>query len=794
VVDSLPAALSALTSLDPAQRRAAANYLGEHPSRAACEVLIAALGDPNPAAHEAIIRALTRQTDVELIHLLVQVVREENPTRRNAAQTALLEACRLNSAAPVIALNHPMAEVRQWAAEALGELNEAHALPALVERLNDAAEFPNVRRAAAQALGKIGDPSVTLDLLSAAAHGDFWMRQAAVEAVSRLGDERAVAPLLDVMRQDAWTRPIVIKALGAIGSAEAVPELVRCLLDDGSEAVRAAALEALLRIVLEPAGRRTGTPKTAKLRPMIPAAPLQRELNARTMPNSAYAAHLLGWLGQTEALPDLLEALQGTEDGIRDAAVEAILRFGPHAVPMLIAALTRPEAAIRERAAELLGLLGDRGAVAPLAQQLKDESLAVRQTVLRALSALGGETAYTGLLHAIVEPSTREAALHLITEMSNDALINELKPYLQRHLYEGNRDPALRWASARALSLLGDEAAVSILLNATRLPDDSVRRPAAEALAWVRGRRAVNVLIEALGDRDWLVRQKAVEALSSIQDSRAVAALAPLASDPEWRVRLAVVAALSHMRDARIYGALLKLAQDTDRWVRRAAIEMCAPLDDPRATEIVLRGLKDSDANIRLAALAALRWRRDPALALPIAELLGDPQPHVRQAVLHTLARATGTAGIDHIILMASDPVETVRLEVAYVLGELGSEEALPALETLLRDQERAVRRQALESLAHIGTLAAIEALAEALTNPDIKADAQEQLRALGEPALRLLLSTARSSAPELRAASAETLGQLGYAHALPTLRQLLRDADVRVRQAAEAAMRAIKA
>jgi HEAT repeat protein len=130
---------------------------------------------------------------------------------------------------------------------------------------------------------------------------------------------------------------------------------------------------------------------------------------------------------------------------------------------------------------------------------------------------------------------------------------------------------------------------------------------------------------------------------------------------------------------------------------------------------------------------------------------------------------------------------------VAYVLGELGSEEALPALETLLRDSERAVRRQALEAIAHIGTPSAIEALIDALPHPEIKPDAQAQLRALGEPALRLLLGTARAAAPELRAAAAETLGQMGGAHVLPTLRQLLRDTDVRVRQAAAAALEAGK-
>ncbi|MDW8326524.1 MAG: HEAT repeat domain-containing protein [Anaerolineales bacterium] len=789
MVDPITKALQALSSADPRERRDAALLLAEHPSVTVAEALVNALGDPQLSVQEAIMQALMRQPQPETIRLLVRVLQESNTVRRNAALSVLLEIGYTQPEEVIRSLRHPSAEVRQWAAEMLGELPLAIGSEALRERLEDATEFPTVRRAAAQSLGKLSDQTALPALLEAAAHGDFWLRQAAIEALSCIGDERAVPPLLELMRRDAWMRPAVIKTLGNIGHVDAVPELVAAL-DDPNDSIRNASLEALFRIVMEPAGRRTDIPHAALLRPVIPVAPLQRELAARRMPNSSYAAHLLGWLAQPEALPDLVEALNSPEASLRDAATEALLRFGQAAVPVLVQALQRPETAIRERSVDLLGMIGDNSIVPSLTRLLADPQLTVRHAALRALGMLGGEAAYAGLLAAVSDPTTREAALSIFEQINDESVINDLKSYLQRFLYAGHSESMTRWAAAQALSLLGDEVAVSILLNATRLPDDSIRIPAAEALGRVRGRRGVNVLIEALGDRDWLVRQKAVEALGNIPDSRVIAALIPMTRDPEWRVRWALVGALSHLRDSRLYASLRELSQDSDLWVRRRVMEVCGRLDDARAVEIALLGLKDADPRVRSAALVALRPYRDPALLPALAELVHDPEPEVRYSAARTIGMVLGNAAIDLLQVLAHDPVERVRRRVASVLAELGTDEGLPVLEMLLRDNAPVVRRYAGEALVHIGTPAAASVLAEALTHPTARPEAEARLLALGEAGLRATLSAARSTKAELRLAAAQLLSRFRYNGALPTLQFLTRDSDQRVRAAAEAALK----
>ncbi len=786
--DPLADHLAALRTPDAIARREAAEYLGAHPAPAASDALLEALGDPDPGASEAIVLALAQQTAPDRVARLVTVLREDSPARRNAAHSALIEIGARGPATLLAALRHPVTEVRLHVAEVLGELRHPEAAGPLIERLSDDAEPPNVRHAAAHALGKIGDRAATPALIAAAGRADFWVRYASIEALGWLADEQAVPPLLRLLQQDAWMRPATVQALGSIGSAEAAPALALAL-DDPNEAVRLAALEALLKIVVEP-GEAAGQPggRLDEVRARLPVAPLRRELAAREAPHSVYAAHLLGWLAAPEALPDLIATLGHDDDALRLSALEAVQRYGPAAVPALLDALRSPIARLRENATEVLGMVCDASAAPLLAAHLADPDLAVRQAVLRALGTLGGEPAYRGILQALTDPATRDTALGVIVQLREPALID----YLRQELYAGDADA--HWAAAYALSLLGDETAVSCLLSAMRLPDDHIRQTAAEALGRVRSHRAVGVLVEALGDGDWLVRQKAVEALGLIPDGRAVAAVVLAARDPEWRVRKAVVQALIRVGDIRVGEALQLLATDPNRWIRRSVVDLAGPVADPRAGEVLVQALRDPDAGVREAALNALGRRRDGAVSEAVAACLADPEAAVRGAAARSLALVDAEQALRRLPALAGDPEPPVRLAVADGLGELGVEAALPALERLLCDAAATVRSRAAEAIAQVGTLAAFNALVAALQHPRAAPAAQAELVRAGPAAVRVLLAAAHSPAAPMRQAAAETLGQIRSNQALPTLRALTRDPDSGVRLAAAAAVEAIAA
>ncbi len=801
--DALARALTDLRDPAPAVRQLAANYLEAHPSPEGARALIASLSEPHFPAQSAIIKALLAQTEPDLIHQLVALGREQaEHVPGQSARRALLEIAQSRPADVLVALSDADADVRVWAAGILGDLGRMEAVAPLIQRLDDVDEAGVIRCAAAAALGQLGHETGTEALLRVAqsAQPDD-VRIASILALGPSGDTRAVEPLcalIDALRDG---RPdlglAAVRTLGVLASSDAVPSLMESLewlstLPRGAahaelDVWRGQVLESLYRIVVEPAVRRASLLRTARLRPLISTEALRRELGAGVAPNNAYAAHVLGWLGRPDALPDLIGCLNTTDSALRDAGLEALLRFNIVAVPRLIEALERPEPQVREAVADLLGLIGDGSAAQPLFRHLNDEPQGVRTAVLRALASLGGEPAYAALVLALNDPALAEHAISLIGGLGDENLIDEFKRYLQGVLYQSQADEAIKWSAARALSMLGDELAASILLNAIRSHDPRLRHAAANALSLVRGRRAVNVLIEATGDRDWLVRQKSIEALSHINDSRTLAALEPLARDPEWRVRLALVGAFSRLRDHRAFGPLRDLAQDPDPWVRRAVMAACARLDDIRAREILLLGSSDRAGAVRDAAYQGLEITADPTLLPVLRAGIFDDEIQVRLHALRALASiSNGDPNVLELLTpLRHDPAASVRLALADTLGEIAVSEAAPLLAALARDDEPTVRERAVQALSHCRDQAAFEVLVTLLAHADLRVSVMHELRKDVDRALRALLLAARSRDAGLRTAAARGLRALGSPHGAAALAHLARDADVGVQAAA---------
>lgn len=804
--DPLTQSLADLRDPAPAIRQAAADYLGAHPTRAGAQALIAALSEPHFPAQNAIIKALLAQTEPDLIHQLVALGREQaDRVPGQSARRALLEIAQARPIDVRAALKDPDPDVRGWAASTLGDLGRTEATGPLIAVLNDVEESHEVRRAAAQALGQLDHADSTRALLEIAqSAGPEQVRVAAILALGQRGDATAVEPVSRLVGELESGRPDIglaaVRTLGVLASTDAVPSLMDTLEWLSSQGRgpmhatldnwRGQVLEALYRTVVEPTVRRASLLRTARLRPLISTAALQRELRAGVAPNNAYAAHVLGWLGRPDALPDLIGCLNTTDSALRDAALEALLRFNIVAVSKLVEALERPEPQVREAAADLLGLIGDSSAAQPLFRHLNDEPQTVRISVLRALAGLGGEPAYAALVLALNDPALAEHAIGLIGGLAEETLIDEFKRYLQGVLYQSQADEAIKWAAARALSMLGDELAASILLNAIRSHDPRLRHAAANALSLVRGRRAVNVLIEATGDRDWLVRQKSIEALSHINDSRTLAALEPLARDPEWRVRLALVGAFSRLRDHRAFGPLRELAQDADPWVRRSVMAACARLDDIRAREILLLGTSDRAGAVRDAAYQGLEINADPTLMPVLRAGIFDDEIQVRLHALRALAViSNGDPNVLELLTpLRHDPDPSVRLALADTLGEIAVAEAAPLLGALARDSEPAVRDRAVLALSHCRDQAAFEVLVSLLAHSELRVGVMNELRRDIERALRALLLAARSRDPVLRAAAARGLRGLGSTHGAAALAQLAKDPDVGVQAAATGA------
>ena len=270
---------AALEHESPGVRAAAARALGHAPADEALPRLRRACTDRDPWVRYYAARALGHFGHPEARDALLDLaIRDALPPVRIAAVEALAE---LGDPAALTALrpvaDDPDAAVAAPALLALGAARDPDTLDALLGALTHA---ERVRRlAASRALARRADPASVAAVAGIAPRAaDAEERELALEALSAIGDERAVAALVDLARDPrlcagvvgalgrlpeervAWLRPAlenddvgvrcaVIEALGRMRH-RAASALLAEALGDREPAVRAAAAHALARLDL----------------------------------------------------------------------------------------------------------------------------------------------------------------------------------------------------------------------------------------------------------------------------------------------------------------------------------------------------------------------------------------------------------------------------------------------------------------------------------------------------------------------------------------------------------------
>jgi HEAT repeat protein len=601
---------------------------------------------------------------------------------------------------------------RAFAAELLGRVGNAKAVPALLEMVQATrTEDADVREIALRALARIGDPRAIEPLIEALKTADVWLAPRMADILSRHGP-LVVEPLLTLLDQVGHhpARAWAANVLGEVRAERAFPVLVRSL-DDPDDEVRAKSATALGRL----GDQRAMTYLLDHL--LTDPAPFVRTRIAAT----------LGRFDQPEVIDRLVRALGDQAWWVRMRSVEALEQIGAPAEGPLLVALDDPDPEIRARAAVGLERLGVPAAMVDLIQRGERVTEATG-TLVRFVSA-GARELLADLLH---HPSAevRGAVLSAARRAGRRDLAPELLQAAR-----ADQDPLLRSAAFETLDALELRDGVRVALDGLGDPDARVRSAAIGLLGRLGGANVVGRLRECTADVIPGVRAVAAHALGRRQAREAAPDLVHLLGDTDPAVRGAALAALGRLGDRTTLPALVAAFAEAGREARQLILQAVAGIDAATLARLAGPLVEGGDTAAKLAAVRALSRRPAPETAAVLERLSTDPEPAVRAVSLMALSRSGSASARKAAATGVTDPDESVRAAAIDAASRLGQHELGDRVLAMLRhDPSAGVRERA--------------ALAVGLLR-----------RAEGEPVLRAICQRAEPAA--VRAAAVLALGTL---------------------------------
>ena len=528
--------------------------------------------------------------------------------------------------------------------------------------------------------------------------------------------------------------------------------------------------------------------------------------------------------------PETLGRFVGNDENavLRNAALSALERQGPYAVPHLVSLSRGENAEVAMFAVQILSRIKDPGSARALLPLLEHGDSNIAQAAIEALGALKAREAVPGLIRLLdADLWLQFAAVAALGEIGDPRAVQALLDAVPNEMLSEPAVDALgRIASPEALPRL-----LTLLADHDRLPlRDGVLKACAAILeaqlappsVFTRFRRKLDEerrdpgVIEYLGgllgsDEVALARAAASVALAGhlekLYPALVQRALSPDAEEARW------TASLCRKHERAVRTALPELLRSGDARVRRGAL-MCAPAD-PATVSLLVPLMRDRDANVRAAACQALGRCRDVSAIPALVEHFGRGTPPESVAAAEALGSMPGQSLIalapyleaeekvlpaleileaarsplfpDKIVELLDAPHAPVRRAALRVLVNHDDVDAEEHLVRKLQDADESVRIEAVELLVRNGSTRAVPALVGLLVvSDDLRYHA---IRALG----RLHAEIAAAELERLfpRATGHERLEivaaliRIGAPGLLQFLKARLKDAEPEVRRVA---------
>jgi HEAT repeat protein len=684
--------LDALSSSDEEVRRLAVEQLFLLPTEEALERFFECLGDADWRVRKAAVeRLITRGWDPPIQEMLIGSLQDgENPGRRNSAFEALVGSGSSSTQRLIVEISSADVDVRKLVVDALAAIGDPTSRDALCGAMQDG--DPNVRAAAAEALGVVGGAAEVERLMSVAmADGeDVLVRLSALRALARLGASIGVGDLADALGH-SLLRAAAFELLGHSTDPAALDALFKGL-STGGRSSREKAMAALLR---QHAGLddRDAEALQARIREearssetLIPATCDQ--LEDADLAGQMVLIQFLGLMRDARVVLPILMA--GRDEAIEELADATLVALGDLIPGTLGDAWSELSSGEKARACTLLGKVGGERADRILVDTLTSLDGALRCRAACALAEGGYFDRILDLARCLESAAQSEDA------DGHDEVATIVGAIV--HLAE----------QAKASDSAVDVQLIEVLSSRLGGASEPVRLAIAQVLARIGRIQDEDVIGYLLKDESSAVRRAAVLALGRFGFAHARDSIRLALADESSAVRIAAAKVLGESGCLEAIEELNGLVVDEDARVVAVAIRAVGRLyrGGEAATEAIYRVIGEAlaaDPIVALAGVDALTEVGGPRAGTLVRLALQRPEPDVVRAAVACLNSHGDQEGLAEATSLIAHPDWSVRAEAAQVLSARGFRQSLPAMLRRLEVEDDPFVRQVM--LRSIGRL-----------------------------------------------------------------------------------------
>lgn len=622
ISQDIEALLDKAQSGNLSERSEAVTMLASSGSEESIAGLVIALEDQDGGVRELAADALSQMHGELTGALLSEFLGVENITTRNLAAEILIKIGGDAVEGLIVHIESPDHDVRKFVVDVLGLIGDERAVEPICSALWD--ENSNVCCSAAEALGLIGDPSATEPLI-AAAEKIADLRPQVAEALGCLRDTRAVEYLISLLSSDD---PLLMytatEALGKIGSPAALKSLSEIINSDSIEIAGEAFRSALkiadsvnVDLVSHITGERMRSfildglisGDTDVLRYSLQNPELWNDSglvkgaldHAAEMPEGV-RQELFSQLRKMRSplRAPLMAAIEVATDNKKLLLLDILSLFvSQEDVQSIVSYGNDSDERVREKAAKILGQIGDEAVLKSLNKLCRDSVGHVRSEAFRAMGWVGSSDSIDELIEGLDDkyPDVRDACVGALVTIGGQQVIDHFTADLNNTIPERQR------LAVRALGWIGEDSSVAPLLSALGNSDPRVRKEALVALSRLGAAPELDQLKILVNDENDSVRQVALTVMASRSPKDAIEVISWFLQGDEMWIKIHAVSTLKDIGGEEANTLLQRVAQNDGGATQLAAISALAEIGDPGVKEFFrsLSGAESSDVREALA-------------------------------------------------------------------------------------------------------------------------------------------------------------------------------------------------